>query len=251
MLVLGFTTERYIAVCHPFVKEKYCTVGRAKIVICCMAGVSVAIGLIQVYIWAWQDGVGCVYRFPGSDFNAVWTWITETIIFGGIPLGCLAVNVMVILEIKRLSIQSAAHGQGQGSTNAASTTTLLAVSFYFIFTLLPATIVYAMQTSIAQGEPKMPLKQWNDDPLWSGYFTYLTIRKLVEELCLSNYAAYFIIYYTTGPYFRREFRGLFGINKLLRKRQSPYSRSMTSDYSLVNGNGKTMTETVIMDSPSE
>jgi hypothetical protein len=41
-LVLGFTVERYIAVCHPFVKERYCTVTgamrvNASLVAGCMA----------------------------------------------------------------------------------------------------------------------------------------------------------------------------------------------------------------------
>ena len=41
-LVLGFTVERYIAVCHPFIKERFCTVGGAirvtvSLVLSCLA----------------------------------------------------------------------------------------------------------------------------------------------------------------------------------------------------------------------
>lgn len=252
MLVLGFTTERYIAVCHPFVKEKYCTVSRAKIVIICMAMTSVVIGVMQVYIWAWDDNIGCVFR-PGIDaFNQYWTWTTEMLIFFFIPTACLVINILVILEIRRLSAQSVAHGQGSSSGNAASTTTLLCVSFYFIFTLLPATIVYAVQTSVPQGDPSLPVHAWSEDQVWRNYFTYLTIRKLVEEICLSNYATYFIIYYATGVYFRREFRNLFGLNKE-RKSKSVSSRGMLSDYSIVQSNGRNIscTETMMVDSPSD
>ena len=250
MLVLGFTTERYIAVCHPFVKEKYCTVTRAKIVICCMAAFAVGLGSFQTYIWAWDDGLGCVFRVNTELFNTVWSWITEIVIFGLIPVSCLIINILVIREIKRLSIQSAARGQEGPSSNAASTTTLLAVSFYFIFTLLPATIVYVIQTSIKQGNPALPFSEWNSDPVWNSYFRYLTARKIVEEICLSNYAAYFVIYYTTGVYFRREFKLLIGLNKLKKHRYSS-RRTTDSDYSLVNSNGKTMTETVMMDATSD
>ncbi|XP_060580758.1 growth hormone secretagogue receptor type 1-like [Ruditapes philippinarum] len=252
MLVLGFTTERYIAVCHPFVKEKYCTVTRAKIVIICMSALSIAIGLLQIYVWAWDDEIGCVFRRDTEQFNKIWTWLTEMLIFGFIPVSCLVINILVIMEIRRLSAQSAAHGQGPTSGNAASTTTLLCVSFYFIFTLLPATIVYAMQSSIPQGEPSLPINTWSDDPVWSGYFSYLTIRYIVEEICLSNYATYFIIYYATGVYFRREFRNLFGLQKK-RKGKGVSSRSMMSDYSIVHSNGRntSCTETMLVDSPSD
>lgn len=245
MLILGFTVERYIAVCHPFAKEKYCTVTRAKIVICCMAVVAVAIGSVQIYIWSYSDMYGCT-TLASLKFNTVWTWITEMVIFGAIPIACLIINILVIVEIKRLALQSAARGQGQ-SSNAASTTTLLAVSFFFIFTLLPATIVYALQNVIEQGNPMLPLSEWPSDPIWSEYFTYLTIRKLIEEICLSNYAVNFIIYYSTGPYFRREVKSILGIRKLVKRRAIA---NKTSEYSLVTSNGKTMTETVTADMPS-
>lgn len=251
MLVLGFTTERYIAVCHPFVKEKYCTVTRAKIVIICMSIVSVSLGLIQIYIWAWTE-IGCVFRPNTETFNSMWTWLTEMTMFCLIPVACLVINILVILEIRRLSAESAAHGQGATSGNAASTTTLLSVSFYFISTLLPATIVYAIQTLIPQGDPSMPLHDWNKDPVWQGYFSYLTIRKIVEEICLSNYATYFIIYYVTGVYFRREFKTLFGLHKFKKAKGGP-TRGMMSDYSIVHSNGRnaSCTETMLVDSPSD
>ena len=255
MLVLGFTTERYIAVCHPFVKEKYCTVTRAKVVIGCMAGCSIALGLVQIYIWSYNDIYGCVFREGVDTFSTVWTWITESVLFFIIPVACLIINVLVILEIKRISIQSAAHGQGGSSSNAASTTTLLCVSFYFIFTLLPASIVYAIQQSVPQGDPFLPIDQWSDDPAWTGYFTYLTIRKVVEEICLSNYATYFIIYYATGVYFRREFKQKFMCGRWKKEKFNRGNRAMLSDYSMSATNGKTTcTETVAldsMDSPSD
>ncbi|XP_052794738.1 G-protein coupled receptor 4-like isoform X1 [Mya arenaria] len=246
MLVLGFTTERYIAVCHPFVMEKYCTVKRAVIVICCMGCASVALGLIQVYVWSYSDMFGCVFREGAEIFQQAWTWFTEMLLFLILPVACLLLNLLVIREIKRLSIESAAHGQG---TNPASTITLLCVSFYFIFTLLPATIVYAMQQSITQGDSSLPLEQWASDPVWSSYFTYLTVRKIVEEICLSNYAAYFIIYYATGVYFRRSFRQLLCIPI------RPKSRAVPADFSMSLTKGKhKCAETVVLndnESPSD
>ncbi|VDI32223.1 Hypothetical predicted protein [Mytilus galloprovincialis] len=47
LLVLGFTVERYIAVCHPFKKETFCTVRRAIIVIACLTALSVGFACVQ------------------------------------------------------------------------------------------------------------------------------------------------------------------------------------------------------------
>ncbi|XP_052278234.1 growth hormone secretagogue receptor type 1-like isoform X2 [Dreissena polymorpha] len=244
MLVLAFTTERYIAVCHPFVSEKYCTVTRAKIVIGCMSVTSIALGLVQVYIWAFDDAIGCVFRPSANGFHTIWTWVTEMLLFLVIPVACLVINVLVIREIKRIQFQSAAHGQG---SNPASTTTLLCVSFYFILTLLPATIFYAIQTSVPQGNPYLSLEKWASDPTWKSYFLYLTMRKAVEEICLSNYASYFIIYYITGTYFQKACKEMcmrFVGNRMMR---SP-NRAKHTDYSMStnNGNAGKYAETVIL-----
>jgi len=44
-LVLGFTVERYIAVCHPFRKERLCQPGRARRVV---LGLAILCGLLAV-----------------------------------------------------------------------------------------------------------------------------------------------------------------------------------------------------------
>jgi len=50
MLVLGFTTERYIAVCHPWRKERLCRTGRARRVVVAMAICCTLLAAIQVMI---------------------------------------------------------------------------------------------------------------------------------------------------------------------------------------------------------
>lgn len=214
-----------------------------------MTAVSVCLGLVQIYIWTYDENLGCVFRPGSEDFNTGWTWFTEIVLFFVIPVACLIINIRVILEIKRLSVQSAARGQTQSSSNAASTTTLLCVSFYFIFTLLPASIVYAIQSSVEQGDMYLPISQWSSDPVWSSYFAYLTVRKIVEEICLSNYATYFIIYYATGVYFRREFQQRFWCARWKKDKLNRTNRAAMSDYSMSATNGKTTcTETVALDS---
>ncbi|KAL3867454.1 hypothetical protein ACJMK2_044656 [Sinanodonta woodiana] len=238
LLVLGFTVERYIAVCHPFMKENFCTVTRAKIVIVCFSLCSLVLGSVQTYTWEYNSAIsGCT--IVNEEFHTIWTWLTESILFFLAPVMVLVINILVIREIRRLSLEGAVrlpNQQTSGTSNVVSTITLLCVSFYFICALLPATIVYALQSAIPQGDFTLPLAEWVNDPIWRNYFKYLTIRKVVEEICLSNYAAYFFIYFLTGVFFRRECVKLFKLRRLLTK--SRLNHNGSSDYSLVQS--KTM-----------
>jgi len=54
LLVLGFTVERYISVCHPFQRERFCTTRRALLTIVgltvmlfMLSGVSYVIDFVQ------------------------------------------------------------------------------------------------------------------------------------------------------------------------------------------------------------
>ena len=49
MLVLGFTAERYIAVCHPFHKERLCRTSRARRVVVALAVCCALLAAIQVH----------------------------------------------------------------------------------------------------------------------------------------------------------------------------------------------------------
>jgi len=51
LLVFGFTVERYIAVCRPFQREKYCTTRRATITIAATIGLAFALHAVQGYFW--------------------------------------------------------------------------------------------------------------------------------------------------------------------------------------------------------
>ena len=254
LLILGFTVERYIAVCHPFRKEKFCTVRRAIIVVCILTGLCLCLGSVQAYIWTYnKERNVCFYRPGARAFYDVWTWVSEMVIFAFVPLLVLVFNLLVIREIKQLTRRATFRmykgSQCQSSFSQTSTVTLLSVSFYLICTLLPATIVYTLQSRIPIGDHKLKPEQWPHDPQWQTYITYYTIRKAVEEMCFSNYACYVFIYYITGAYFRKEVHKMFCFgrhkstsSKDYRTKKSYNSRasrtSINNLYTLVTTNGK-------------
>ena len=213
LLVLGFTIERYIAVCHPFRKEKYCTVHRAVIVSAGLVTFSILLCAVQSYFWTYNyENDSCEIRPAVVDgepasFWTIWTWVTEMLIFALVPITVLLFNVLVIREVRKLSSagQAMLPGQMRQTAHAGATTTvmLLCVSFYLICTTLPGTIVYALTAVFENGDTKLTDEQMLADPAWQSFFTYWTVRKILEEICLSHYACNFFIYLITGVQFRK------------------------------------------------
>lgn len=246
LLVLGFTVERYIAVCFPFKKENFCTVSRAVKVVASLTVFVLIIATPQAYVWEYDRvNDGCAIEPSVLPFNRIWRWFSEMLIFAFVPVAVLVFNILVIREIQKLTTHGAVHtpNQATGCGSPASTITLLSVSFYLIFTLLPATIVYSIE-SIMQ-PPSVPThyataSEYGADPAWNRFFIYLTVRKVVEEICLSNFSCYVFIYYITGPYFRREVKSMLHLSEC--KRMCSRGSNRPSEYTLVSLNGKTVTE---------
>ena len=221
LLVLGFTVERWIAICHPFKKEEYCTTSRAIKVVVGFIVAALLLCVIQGYFWTYDVVTGtCDMRLSVSTGAAslwsVWTWCTESLIFLLVPVVILLFNILVINEVRRLaktgqkflpSAPPRADGtsgnkpSSAGGAGRATTVMLLSVSFYVIFTTLPATIVYAL--NFEQGSPYLTDEELKADATWTRYLIYLTTRKVVEEICLSHYACNFFLYFITGEHFRR------------------------------------------------
>jgi hypothetical protein len=171
--------------------------------------------------------------------------MTELVFFGVAPVAALVFNILVIREIRSITsrgpaiIGGNAGGRGKasvsgagGSQNQASTMMLLTVSFYLICTWLPATIVYSLEREFPFSDFSMD-GQIIMNHAWERHFTYITIRKCVEEVTLSNSACYFFIYCLTGKYFRDRFKSLVCPKGCLRT-----SMSNGTDYAMstaVNG----------------
>lgn len=208
LLVLGFTVERYISVCHPFKREIYCTTTRAKKVILCFFVVSLAVCAIQGYFWKYsEDKKECDIRkevLVGgmSSLWSVWTWISEILIFFVVPLAVLIFNVFVLREAKKLSRfeQKTLHTRNQKTQS--TTIMLLSVSFYLIITTLPVTFVYALYYHF----------EGNED--------YLVASNIIREIGMTHYACNFYIYLLTGKVFRKQFKKLFCPKQRAKRRGS-------------------------------
>ncbi|KAL4227756.1 hypothetical protein ACF0H5_013192 [Mactra antiquata] len=216
LLVLAFTVERYISICHPFKREKYCTTKRAEMVSVCLALVSLAICAIQGYFWRYgEDGCGVREEALNGGNRSlwnIWSWTTELLIFLVVPLSVLIFNVLVIREAQRLSKYEQTQLHGRSQKTSATTIMLLAVSFYLIFTTLPVTIVYV---SVLNFEAGLPCMNQDEDRTWKKYYVYQLVRTVIEEIGITHFALNFYIYLITGKMFRKEFKSM--IMKILGK----------------------------------
>ncbi|CAL1525979.1 unnamed protein product [Lymnaea stagnalis] len=250
-LVLGFTAERYVAVCYPFLKEKWCTVRRAAGIVAFLVMFSIALSSAQSYIWTYSPPKEVCEIRPGAligdemSFWNLWTWVTDILAFGLVPLIVLFFNILVLKEICKISRNDLVKRQQSRQTSStASTLTLLAVSFYLIVTQFSATILVCLQHAFPYGDPYLSDREIREDALWSNLFSYLEVRKIVEVLCLSHYSCYFFIYCLTGKHFRKEVVFLATLQGRLPFLATLLSRRRGKEhYSMVSTNGGHMSET--------
>ena len=91
--------------------------------------------------------------------------------------------------------------------SAATNAMLLSVSFYVIFTTLPATLVYVLSAQFPEGDhfdAACQLVDMANDRTWRRFVVFFTVSKVVNEICLSHYACNCFLFAITGLEFRRE-----------------------------------------------
>ena len=244
LFVLGFTVERYISICHPYKRDKYCTTKRAIVVIVSLIIFSLSMHSIQGYFWRFDD-TECNVRVEVLEGEtrslwAIWAWVTELLTFAAVPLTILTLNILVIIETGRMTKRQPQYtlqgSNSKPSNQSATTIMLLAVSFYLIASTLPVTICYSIVHSFPDGDPCLPVEQVEFDPQWQRCLSYWSTRTVIQELGMSHYACNFYIYLLTGRMFRVELQQLLNrifckdwVRRLLRTDGFEFHKSSHSE----------------------
>jgi hypothetical protein len=72
LLVLAFTTERYVSVCHPFARERFWSTRRPLATVGVLASFALAINVVQAYFWNYNPHTGdCALRDEVCPFASV------------------------------------------------------------------------------------------------------------------------------------------------------------------------------------
>lgn len=203
LLTLAFTTERYIAIKFPLKRRMYCTVGRALCMSICIALLSLGLCGIQGYFWKYDVELKeCLRRLGDStqELWETWTWVTEMIMFLCVPLIILILNLLVIFEIRKSRKVALKLNRILFKTNA-TTTMLLAVSFFLIITTLPVSIAYALYDSFPPGNDIIDIET---SATWQAHFRYYRARTVIYNIGLTHFFMNFYIYLMAGERFRRE-----------------------------------------------
>ena len=220
--VLGFTIERFISIYKPFRSERFSKRQRAPREIAAIVVVVVAISIPQGAFWQVDDRGFCELKNDNvvAETFTIWSWITEMIIFVIVPLLTLVLNIFVMYASKKAFKEHASSERqvngdtrihhSKGKNCRPSTITLLYISFFRIFTQLPVTVTYTIQSLVQFGLP-MPTKDMKYDPQWRSFILYWGIRLIIEMIGSSHHALSVFVFYASTKQFRTE------INVLLHK----------------------------------
>lgn len=205
LLVLAFTVERFIGVRFPSKRDTYCSTHRARIASLGLALLALALGSMQGYFYKFNTKYNfCGIReevVSGGSVSlwSIWTWATEMLVFMLVPLLILLFNVLIIKEVKRLAeFETTCKAKAQTTTFS-----LLVVSFYFIVTTFPVSIVYAIRYHyIPPDETETTDAQQQAQ--------YMLAKTIIEEIGMTHHACKFYIFLATERLFREEFLRVIG-----------------------------------------
>jgi len=71
LLVLAFTVERYVAVCHPFCGERVSSTRRAVCTTLVLSIVALLINVVQAYFWTYNTATADCQLRPQVTWNVV------------------------------------------------------------------------------------------------------------------------------------------------------------------------------------
>ncbi|XP_048730695.1 neurotensin receptor type 1-like isoform X2 [Ostrea edulis] len=222
-LVVAFTGERYIGVCHPLKRRNICTKSGTRRIVGSIFVISAVVVLYKPILSAvFVSSDGKHYCTTERDYNFV-SFILDSIYAVLITLvPFIIISVLNILIMRRLIIRNKRKRECKIITEESIirlefTIILLAISFCFIGLNIPFFAVWLrnfLHSKYISNVDVLELYTHNFE-FWQGVL-YIT-----RSIFYINYCINFFLYSITGAYFRREVKMLFTYHSL--KRDS-YSR---------------------------
>lgn len=226
LLVLAFTVDRYIVVCHPLRRQVYCCPSRAVKVTAGMVAGSSLVASFYAYIFTYDNVSGTCDERTLTKTMHIYFWSTEMTFNLVAPLVTIIFNVLVIRSLlasrrarRRELICTTEPQKNEKTSKTVTTLMLLSVSFFYVATTLPVSVVYVIHGRFHTGDDHMTDEEVLADVTWTRYLNYRRVQYIVYGLSLAHFACNFFIFIPTGRHFRQ------ALVDLLRCRRGDTSRA--------------------------
>ena len=208
-LIIAVTAERYIAVCHPMKKDQLCSqsVARKTVVILFLFMLSLHLHFfVTLDIRQWSHRGSTVSSCESAHgfevlVDSVWPWI-DALLYSYLPFIIICVlNVCIIVQVMKSKQLRLGNGSDscrsrrptqEGSTRL--TVMLLTISFTFLLTTLPQTIVQILAHFLDS-------RARHDLEVQANFQLAKTVALLLMYL---NHSMNFVLYCATGQKFRKQ-----------------------------------------------
>ncbi|XP_060064991.1 probable G-protein coupled receptor 139 [Ylistrum balloti] len=210
-LVVAFTVERYIGVCHPLRRRDICTPSSTRRIIITTSFVAVLLVIYKPVLSGVHNGSSEGHPYctsdPSHDFLSFVLDSIFAVLITLVPF--LFITVLNVLIIRKLFIRNKRQKECKVVTEESViklefTVILLAISFCFVVFNVPFFAVWCRNFLHSKYVYKSVEQDMSDDiEYWQG------ILYITRTIFYMNYCINFFLYSITGAYFRREVRMLF------------------------------------------
>jgi hypothetical protein len=221
-IVVAFTGERYIGVCHPLRRRDLCTKSSTRRIIVSLFVVAICLCLYKPTLSGMYliGGRQMCSHNPNFDFLSFILDSVFGVIITLIPF--VIITVLNLLIIRKLYIRNKRQNECKVITEESLirlefTLILLTILFFFIAFNIPYFAVWFrnfLHSKYLHNSPSPPMDS-HEFEYWKG------VLNITRTIFYMNYCINFFLYSITGAYFRREVRMLF--NKGL-KQERQYAR---------------------------
>ena len=231
-ILVCMTMERFFAIFSPHKSKQYVSKLSCGIVVSVigvlLAGLNAHFFKTHLLV-LYYGKYYCITDAQYYEFmQKIWTWI-DFAFFSFIPFGILVIaNAGIILRIAHSNyVRKHNMKQSSGGVKMTSMTAiLLTVSLIFLLTTAPISIYLLIQENVKQSPTQ------EEAALTSLWWA------IVVNVNYINHSCNFFLYCISGPRFRRELRGMFGLHRQV----YPASVTQTMEHS-VKTQGVTLPKT--------